>query len=484
MGKHLNRKTILTIGLLAIFLLAGWGKSQADDSPLTSLVQVELQSQADLEKIATLEISIYGPFWDDQGGEFLLLQVTPEVQDQLQLLGLPIRILDDDSNEAIYFEIYLPDAQIKAQLPEEITLLAETNQSIIVRATKNDAAYLMGLGATIRPLFEHPLVLPNASSQAQAISSSFTSNPIIRTMINQVDTDDGYDYVGGLSGAWSVLVGGNPYTFNTRNTFSGKPIEKATWFAYDQLDSLGFFMDYDYYNYCHSYYGCTEQRNVIAEQTGITNPGCVVLLVAHIDSYSTNTDPVYIAPGADDNASGTAGVIVAAEALHQYRFACTIRYILFTAEEYGYWGSKDYAAQMYAKGENIIGVVNMDMIGYNSDSNLAAEAHIRANNSGDLALANLFSNVITNYGIGLTPQIISPGLTWSDHQSFWNYGYSAVMLMEDYQDFTPYYHKSTDLLSTIDPGYHAKIIKTAVGMIAHLAGVIPPEEMYFPLIFK
>ena len=483
MGRQLNRKTLLTTGLLAIFLLAGWGTSQADDSPFTSLVRVDIYSQADLEKVAGLEIPIYGQFWDEQGGEFLLLQATTEIQDQLQLLELSVRILEDDTKEAIYFEIYLPDDQIKAQLPEETIILSETNQSLILRATQYDADYLMGLSATIRPLSEHPLVLPETISQTQAITA-FTSNPIVQKMVNQVDTDDAYDYVGGLSGAWSVLVGGNPYTFNTRNTFSGKPIEKATWYTYDQLDALGFFMDYDYYNYCHSYYGCTEQRNVIAEQIGKTNPGCVVLLVAHIDSYSTNSDPVYIAPGADDNASGTAGVIVAAEVLHQYRFACTIRYILFTAEEYGYWGSKDYAAQMYAKGENIIGVVNLDMIGYNSDSNLAAEAHIRANNSGDLALANLFSNVITNYGIGLAPQIISPGLTWSDHQSFWNYGYSAVMLMEDYQDFTPYYHKSTDKLSTIDPGYHAKMIKAAVGMIAHLAGVIPPEEMYFPLIFK
>ena len=483
MGKHLKPKNTLAISLLAIFLLVGWGTSQASDTQHTALVRVELRSQTNLENIASLNIPVYGPFWDDQGDEFLLLQATAEVQDQLQLFGLTVHILDDEPNKAYYFEIYLPDPQILAQLPEELSILSETNQSIIVRAAPEKADDLMKLNATLRPLSEHPLVLPKFTDQAQT-ATVFASNPLIQSMINQVNTDDGYNYVGGLSGAWSVLVGGNPYTFNTRNTFSGKPIEKATWYAYDQLDPLGFFMDYDYYNYCHSYYGCTEQRNVIAEQTGITNPGCVVLLVAHIDSYSTNTDPVYIAPGADDNASGTAGVIVAAEVLHQYRFACTIRYILFTAEEYGYWGSKDYAAQMYAKGENIIGVVNMDMIGYNSNTYLAAEAHIRANNSGDLALANLFSNVITNYGIGLTPQIISPGLTWSDHQSFWNYGYSAVMLMEDYQDFTPYYHTSMDLLSTIDPGYHAKIIKTAVGMIAHLAGLLPPEEMYFPLIYK
>ena len=296
-------------------------------------------------------------------------------------------------------------------------------------------------------------------------------------MIDQVQADTAYDYIGDLSGEWSVTINGSPYKILTRYSYAEIPIKKATRFAYEHFTGLGLYSYYDHY-----YLGGNERRSVIAEQPGLVDPDCIVLLVGHLDSISQA--PYNIAPGADDNASGSAGVLIAADILHNYNFGCTIRYILFTGEEQGYYGSEAYAADMYAAGENITAVVNLDMLGYNSDSCPVIELHTRPSNAGDLAIANLFVDVIAAYNINLTPQIVADGLSWSDHSPFWDYGYSAILSMEDFSDFTPYYHSTNDKLNTIDPYYLADFIKAALGTTAHLAGPFSPYLNYLPVIFN
>ena len=71
--------------------------------------------------------------------------------------------------------------------------------------------------------------------------------------------------------------------------------------------------------------------------------------------------------GADDNASGSTGVMVAAEILSQYEFERTIRYVFFTGEEQGLYGSREYADLVAGAGDNIVAVYNMDMIAWNAD---------------------------------------------------------------------------------------------------------------------
>jgi len=296
-------------------------------------------------------------------------------------------------------------------------------------------------------------------------------------MIHQVSSTTAYNYVGNLSGAWSVTVNDNPYTIATRYSYAVTPIKKATRFVYEHFTGLGLNTYYDFY-----YLYGIELRNVVAEQPGVTDPGCIVLLIAHLDS--TSNDPYNQAPGADDNASGSAGVLLAADILHQYQFECTIRYVLFTGEEQGYWGSKAYSDDVYAAGENV------DMLGYNSDPYEVIELHTRPGNAGDLSIANLFKGVIQTYDLNLTTQILDDGLSFSDHSPFWSKGYSAILCIEDwYGDRTPDYHKTTDRLSTLDSSYLRDYIRAAVGTVAHLATPIPPDPtpsslLYFPLLFK
>ena len=113
-------------------------------------------------------------------------------------------------------------------------------------------------------------------------------------------------------------------------------------------------------------------QNIIATFPGTVHPEEVVILSAHFDSTSTN--PFWLAPGAEDNASGTVALLEAARILRYYRFDRTLKLIWFNAEEQGLYGSAAYVADHPTA--NIIGVVNLDMFGYDSNSDGCFELHV------------------------------------------------------------------------------------------------------------
>ncbi|MFO7618534.1 MAG: M20/M25/M40 family metallo-hydrolase, partial [Thermoplasmata archaeon] len=113
-------------------------------------------------------------------------------------------------------------------------------------------------------------------------------------------------------------------------------------------------------------YGGYRMRNVIGQKTGATSPDETYIICAHYDSVSTYSGMSWTnAPGADDNGSGVAAVMAAAELLSDYNFTHTIRFIAFSGEELGLKGSMNYTDHIIALGENIRGVVNLDMIAFN-----------------------------------------------------------------------------------------------------------------------
>ncbi len=127
----------------------------------------------------------------------------------------------------------------------------------------------------------------------------------------------------------------------------------------------------------HTYklYG-EDKQNVYAWQTGAVQPNREFLIVGHLDSYSPL--PYSLAPGADDNASGSAGVLETASILRQYAFGCTMRYVLFTGEEQGMIGSAAFAQDLADEpGIQVAGVLNLDMIAYDSNAVPTVELHVR-----------------------------------------------------------------------------------------------------------
>ncbi len=313
------------------------------------------------------------------------------------------------------------------------------------------------------------LPAPNSRDLPQAL----TADPWVEDMIGQVVSSTLSASVGSLSGEWPVIIDGSPYTMTTRSTTTDAPIQEATEYAYDYFQSLGLATSFDTYTLYSM-----QKRNVIAEQRGLTQPGRIFLLTAHLDSTSI-TQPNTLAPGADDNASGASAVMLASDILSKYPFGCTLRYALFTGEEQGLIGSYAYARKAYARGDDIDGVLNLDMVGYNTlGSPATTSLHTRRdnnNNADDLAIANLFKDVTSTYNIGLIPSIIKDNESGSDHYPFWTKGYPGILAIEDDYDFNPDYHETSDTIDKLDLGYYTKFVKAAVGTFAHMGCLLEGE---------
>lgn len=104
--------------------------------------------------------------------------------------------------------------------------------------------------------------------------------------------------------------------------------------------------------------------NVYAIQRGTERPGHYAVMSGDIDSRGTAAvDSLKDAPGANDNASGAAGVLEAARVLTRYRFPNSIVYALLSGEEQGLFGGQHLARRAADEGWNVLGVLNNDMIG-------------------------------------------------------------------------------------------------------------------------
>lgn len=104
--------------------------------------------------------------------------------------------------------------------------------------------------------------------------------------------------------------------------------------------------------------------NVIAIQRGVHDPQRYVIMSGDIDSrVSDPLDSTSDSPGANDNASGVAGVLEAARVLTGHRFSASIVYAALSGEEQGLYGGRHLAALATDEGWRIAGVLNNDMIG-------------------------------------------------------------------------------------------------------------------------
>lgn len=292
-------------------------------------------------------------------------------------------------------------------------------------------------------------------------AETFAPDPLVAEMMAQVQPSAVYAYTGSLSGEWPALVDNAPYTITSRATNSGLPVQKATQYVYEHLQALGLspgFHDWSLNGY--------SGFNVTGVITGTTQPDEIVLLTAHLDDAPWSG----VAPGVDDNASGSVGVLLAAEILSEYRFERTLRFVFFTGEEQGFLGSRQYAAEVHGEGEDIVAVCNLDMIAWDSADGPVLRLHIRSGSADDLGIAGVFTNVVSAYNLNLAPVIDADGDSTSDHSSFWGQGYPAILAIEDNRnDFNRYYHSSGDRLSHLNLAYYNDFVKAAVGTAAHLA---------------
>lgn len=231
-------------------------------------------------------------------------------------------------------------------------------------------------------------------------------------------------------------------------------------------------------------------ENVEGELPGET--GEAVLITAHIDSTAASGGPGYHpasdpAPGADDDASGVAAVLALARVLsglsRERRLRRTARFVLFNAEEQGLVGSQVYAAASADRGDPIVAVFQMDMVGF-VGSNTAVprpfEVHVGHARPevvhASAALADLLRTLQPTVAPELRPPQVytgeespqgDPAAGRSDHASFQDHGYPACVLSEDFfagprpgdpaPQANPNYHKATDRL--VESRYAAQIAR-------------------------
>jgi hypothetical protein len=305
--------------------------------------------------------------------------------------------------------------------------------------------------------------------------ASIVHDQDIANIISQITTQTLAYELAGLTGERPVTIAGSLYTIATRNSYQTEAISMATRYVYEQLAADGLGVAYHHYVWDGNHW-----RNVAAEKPGAVDPDEIYLITAHVDDRPEGA----LAPGADDNGSGSIAVLMAARLLESHHFAHTLRFVLFTGEEYGLRGSAAYAADCAARGENIEGVLNLDMIGYNTGEpvfDVYARSGTEPGASESRQLADVISDVVGVYDLDLVPSRIDydkyPLKYGSDQWSFLDQGYPAILVIEDWDDFTPYYHKTSDRLSTLDLDYYADTTRAAIAAIAHLGQLLPEGHL-------
>ncbi len=206
------------------------------------------------------------------------------------------------------------------------------------------------------------------------------------------------------------------------------------------------------------------QSNVVA-----TKPGTVsddqVIICGHYDSYSGSA--MTLAPGADDNASGVAAVLEVARLLAPYPFERTIKFIGLAGEEQGLYGSAEYAGVAQQAGDPILGVINLDMIGY---VDVAPEDADIISDSTSEWLADFVIDCCSAYVPTLpTAKTIDPSMAYGDHYSFWGYGYSALDCVEDSPTNYPHIHTTRDTLGHLTQSFATDMVKMVLATVAELA---------------
>lgn len=290
----------------------------------------------------------------------------------------------------------------------------------------------------------------------------------IQNIISEVNIDSLMHFVKELSGNIPTTINGQNYTIASRHK-NQQGNDMSMNYIKQKLDSYGLQTTIQTFS--------TTGKNIYGVKTGNVYPNKKYIICAHFDAMPSGT----FAPGADDNASGTAAVIEAARILRNYNFDYTIIFALWDEEEQGLIGSNYFATQARNINDSIMGVINLDMIAFDSNNDHKSEIHTRSVGSS-LELWQKMLDLNTNLSIGLTLATKNPGSTYSDHASFWSKSYGAVLLIEDNNDFHTQYHTVNDVISYFNIPYYHKNSKIAIATIADISkiiGVVPVELINF-----
>ena len=265
-----------------------------------------------------------------------------------------------------------------------------------------------------------------------------------------------------------------------RNVFVPAKLRAAADSLEASLSSAG-------YRVTRQYFEASRERccNLEVEILGQTHPDEIVIVGAHYDSVAS-------CPGANDNASGMAGLLALARAWAGRAPARTVRFVAFVNEEPPFFqtsqmGSLVYARQCRERGKRIAAMLSLETIGYYDPAEGSQKYPFPiglfypsrgdfiafVSNTGNARLvrrcvATFRRNTSFPSEGGALPGLL-PGIGWSDHWSFWQAGYPAVMVTDTAPFRYPHYHTEEDKPDKLDYDRLARVMTGLVQVVEELA---------------
>lgn len=263
--------------------------------------------------------------------------------------------------------------------------------------------------------------------------------------------------------------------FHPRTFRNSKNLERTAAFIEDHFKNAGGRLK----NQTFSVSG-TEFRNVSAFFGPETGPR--IIIGAHYDSHGAT-------PGADDNASGVAGLIELGYLLQQHPPSTRVELVAYPLEEPPFFATKKMGSYFHAQsvsksGESVLGVIVLEMIGYFSDefgsqdypALLFKLIYPNTGNFiaviGKLDQRSYISKVkkqmkgtgeVDVYSIAAPTNI--PGIDFSDHRNYWEFGYDAVMITDTAFYRNQEYHKTGDTWDRLNYEKMAEVVKAVFSAI-------------------
>lgn len=233
--------------------------------------------------------------------------------------------------------------------------------------------------------------------------------------------------------------------------------------------------------------------NLDVEIKGSAQPEEIVIIGGHYDS-------VVGTPGANDNGSGTAAMLVLAKHFQDFEPEKTLRFVAWTNEEPPYFqhegemGSWVYAERCRKLEENIVAVISLETMGYFSNEedsqHYPPPLNLAYPSTGNFLgfVSNLNSRPLLTRAIakfrehakipseGASLPSATTGVGWSDHWSFWQEGYPGIMVTDTAPFRYPHYHEATDTPEQLNYEEFAKAVDGLVFVIEDLVKEEEEEE--------
>lgn len=263
-----------------------------------------------------------------------------------------------------------------------------------------------------------------------------------------------------------------------RNPYHSYPkLEQAAQYIEKEFLKTGLEVKEDHFEWEGKSY-----KNIVAEKRGVTSPHKVLILGAHYDTVPGS-------PGADDNASAVALLLEVARNIQAVPLGSTVRLIAFSLEEYDYGGSAHYVEGLKKGGEEILGMISVEMVGFTAPRqdyppylnpkhypNVGDFIAIIGNERSRELLEKVCQSFKTNSPQLPLELLVVPGngeameeARLSDHSPFWDQGLSALMVTDTGFLRNPNYHLSSDRIETLNFEFMQKVAIGVYHSVVELA---------------